>query len=160
MFFVMVASSAIGAFLSSWLILHSTYRYGTVQAGGFGWWAIVPIKNLIINPTPPDRPGIIAMGYALVLTLFFSSMNRFLWWPIHPLAYPLSLVDWGIRRMWFPIMVSWVIKRTVLKYGGAKLYRRAIPVFSGLLLGEFVVGGFLTILNITFDIPIYMFGLG
>jgi len=28
-----------------------------------------------------------------------------------------------------------------------------------MLLGEFVVGGLLTIINITFNIPVYMFGL-
>lgn len=157
LFFVMIASSVFGAFLSSWLILHSVYEHGTAQAGGFGRWAVVPIKNLIINPAPPNQPDMFAIGFGFVFTLLLSFMRRFLWWPIHPLAYPLSLVDWGIRTMWFPFVISWIFKKNILRYGGAKLYRQAIPIFSGLLLGEFVIGGLLTIINIAFNIPVYMF---
>ena len=159
LFFIMAASSLLGAFISSWLILYSTYKFGTAQAGGFGYWSVEPAKNMIINPVPPNQADMIAMSLAFGFTMLLSSLRRFLWWHIHPLAYPLSLVDWGTRRVWFPIMVSWALKKSILKYGGARLYRQAIPIFSGMLLGEFVVGGLLTIINITFNIPVYMFGL-
>jgi hypothetical protein len=159
LFFVMAASSVFGAILSFWIILHSTYKYGT-NLLGFGNWAVPPVKNLIINPVAPNYPDMVAMVFAFGFTLFLSFMRTFLWWPIHPLAYPLSLVDWGMRRMWFAFMISWVVKKTILKYGGVKLYRQAIPIFSGLLLGEFIIGGLLTIINFTLNIPVYTFWTG
>lgn len=159
LFLVMIFSLVFGAFLSFFLILHSTYKYGT-NLLGFGYWAITPVKNWMINPTSPNFPDISAMSFGFSFTLFLSFMRRFLWWPLHPLAYPLSLVDWGMKKMWFVFMMTWAIKKTLLKYGGARLYHRAVPIFSGLLLGEFIVGGLLTIINFTFNIPVYIFWPG
>ena len=50
-----------------------------------------------------------------------------------------------------------VIKPTCIqttKYGGIKAYRRAVPFFAGLILGQFIVGGTWSILAIAFNIPI------
>ena len=154
----MFASSAFGAFLSFWIMLHLTYKYGTLQTG---YWATPPVKSWIINPVPPDGADMASIGFAFVFVLFLSFMrSRFLWWPLHPVAYPLTLAEYGMRRMWFAFLVSWIFKRAVLKYGGIRSYRRAIPIFSGLLLGEFIVGGLLTIINFVFNIPVYPFWPG
>lgn len=58
---------------------------------------------------------------------------------------------------WFPLFIAWVLKGTILKYGGLKLHRRAMPFFMGLMLGEFVVGCLLSIIGTAFGIPVYSF---
>ncbi|MGB9597747.1 MAG: DUF6784 domain-containing protein [Candidatus Poribacteria bacterium] len=45
----------------------------------------------------------------------------------------------------------------VLKYGGLKAFRNAIPFFLGLILGEFVVGSLWTIIGVIFGIQTYAF---
>lgn len=45
-----------------------------------------------------------------------------------------------MEQLWFPMFVSWLIKWTILRYGSVKAYRKAVPFFVGLVLGEFVVG--------------------
>ena len=37
------------------------------------------------------------------------------------------------------------------------LYRKMIPLFLGLILGEFVVGGACTIVGLIFQVPVYVF---
>jgi hypothetical protein len=53
--------------------------------------------------------------------------------------------------------VAWLVKWLILKYGGVKAYRKAVPFFFGIILGEFVVGGFWAILSIIVKKPIYTF---
>ena len=63
---------------------------------------------------------------------------RFLWWPFHSLGFPVSCV---FGKMWFSVFIAWLIKSTVLKYGGLTLFNRLKPFFLGLVLGEAVVAG-------------------
>ncbi len=38
--------------------------------------------------------------------------------------------------MWLSFLVAWILKTLILRYGGPTLYRRARPVFMGLILGD------------------------
>ena len=67
--------------------------------------------------------------------------RRFLWWPLHPLGFVVSM-DRVMGTAWFPVFVAWLVKTIALKYGGLRAYRALIPLFSGLILGLFVAGGF------------------
>ena len=69
---------------------------------------------------------------------------RFVWWPFHPLGFPISCV---FATMWFSVFVAWVIKGTVLKYGGLGVFERLKPFFLGLILGEAVVAGFWVVVD-------------
>jgi len=41
--------------------------------------------------------------------------------------------------LWFSIFIGWLIKRTVIRYGGLKMYRSARNIFLGMILGESIV---------------------
>jgi hypothetical protein len=76
---------------------------------------------------------------------------RFLWWPFHPAGYLVS-GSFGLFRLWLPIFVSWLCKSLILRYGGLRGYRRALPFFLGLVFGEFTAGFGRTILDIAFHL--------
>jgi hypothetical protein len=44
-----------------------------------------------------------------------------------------------INYHWFSIMLAWLFKSAVLRYGGISAYRALLPLFLGLILGEFGV---------------------
>lgn len=73
---------------------------------------------------------------ALLMAALQALRTRFLWWPLHPLGYPMA-ATFAMRNMWFSTMVAWAIKSLVLRYGGIPIYERSRPFFLGLILGDF-----------------------
>jgi hypothetical protein len=45
----------------------------------------------------------------------------------------------------------------LLKYGGAKMYRPAVPFFVGLMMGDLMVGSFWNIYGIVMERQVYHF---
>jgi hypothetical protein len=72
---------------------------------------------------------------------------RFLWWPFHPAGY-LLVGSWGQLRIWFAVMVTWLIKSAILRYGSHGLYRRSFAFFIGLVLGDFAAGFVRTLIDL------------
>lgn len=66
---------------------------------------------------------------------------RFLWWPFHPIGYAIG-VTYAPFHLWFSILVGWAIKVCTLKFGGLGIYRRYIPFFLGLIIGEYFMAAF------------------
>ncbi len=56
-----------------------------------------------------------------------------------------------------PMLIAWIAKTLILRYGGLQTYRRALPLFFGLILGESVVGCAWPIVGLLFDLPTYSF---
>lgn len=97
------------------------------------------------------RIHFILIGAGVLLLLTFLR-NRFLRFPFHPLGYMLLLLsvyyEWvspyykggsGIVKetswLWGSVLVAWVVKKLVVKYGGMYSYKRAKPFFIGLVVG-------------------------
>jgi len=56
-------------------------------------------------------------------------------WPIHPVGIILAFISYG-NRTWFSVLLGWLIKTLLVRYGGSRLFRMARPVFLGLIIGE------------------------
>lgn len=97
----------------------------------------------------------ILIGLATALGLSALRMNL-AWWPFHPVGYAVSGA-WSMDMLWMCVFVAWLIKVLLLKYGGAKAYKPAIPFFVGLMMGDFVVGGFWQIYGIVMETKVYHF---
>ena len=65
---------------------------------------------------------------------------RFIWFPFHPAGYILGISSGTIDVYWFALLVCWTIKLLILKHGGATPYRKVVPFFMGLVVGDFIVG--------------------
>ena len=60
--------------------------------------------------------------------------------------------SFALMRLWLPLFTSWLLKGLILRYGGLKGYRRALPFFMGLVVGEFMAGFIRTVLDLTFHL--------
>jgi len=92
-------------------------------------------------PTTAHTGKLAALGVGGAFTIVLLLLRqRYLWWPFHPVGFAASSM-WFIGLLWLPMFVAWLVKGTILRYAGHKLYARLIPVFVGLVIGEFLVGG-------------------
>ena len=151
----LVIAAGLGCLTSAWAYLDSAYRYGGKI--DYAWRAFSRLENWLTSPSSANYPATIAIivGFAAVLALFFMRM-RFFWWAFHPAGFAVSS-SWSMNLFWSSIFVSWLIKLIVLRHGGVKLHRKLMPFFFGLILGEFVVGGFWTLRGVIFKTPTYKF---
>jgi hypothetical protein len=56
-----------------------------------------------------------------------------------------------------PLLIAWVAKLLMLRYGGLRLYRMALPFFLGVILGEFTTGGIWSIIGVLMQRKVYVF---
>ena len=134
-----------------------TYRMPGDYGSFVGREAFTRLEGWLNSPVGTDYPGIGFMGMGLAWTnILMWLRTRFLGWPLHPLGYALS-GSWTMNLIWFPLLLSWLIKWVVLKHGGLKAYRQGIPFFLVLILGEFVMGSVWTIIGVLGNSQTYVF---
>lgn len=151
----MLLVSMLAIWIAFWGFFQEKYRYGF--GGSFGWEAYRSLERWMFYMPGRDTPatGFMGGGFLFVLILTFLR-RRLLWWPLHPVAYPLAS-SWTMSWMWFPIFISWLIKKLLLKHGGISAYRKATPFFFGLILGEYFIGGMWNIYGVLWHRYIYTF---
>ncbi|MBM3239636.1 hypothetical protein FJZ31_25390 [Candidatus Poribacteria bacterium] len=155
LFWGMIIAIVVGVLASFWALLHSFYREGV--RWGFGHESLTRLQNWLSYPKAPDYPGMVSFAGGLLFSIFLMIMRtRFVWWPFHPAGYAVSST-YQMRENGFCFFVSWLAKWAILKYGGLKTHRKAIPLFLGLILGEYVLGSLWTIIGIAFNIQTYNF---
>jgi hypothetical protein len=98
-------------------------------------------ETVIKTPTGPSLRGWLfsAIGAGVMAALLLLH-HRFVWWPVHPLGFPIASI-WLTNQLWFSIFIAWAVKALVLRYGGAGLYQRTRFFFLGLILGQYTASG-------------------
>ena len=136
----MALSTIVGSAVSIGFIVHLAYRYGAANfiRGGPGAVAFDVAAHYIQNPIEADwqKLSFSIIGAAVYAILIFVRY-RFLWWPLHPIGMAISSV-WMVRYIALSFLLAWFFKGVILRYGGAKLYRRIRPFFVGLVFGFFI----------------------
>lgn len=144
----MGAAMAVGLVVAS----HTTLDLGYAHGGrNLDYWfrdvndAALPFDEYVgrrlLDPSPVFYTGFLYTGLGLGLAaLFMVLRTRLSWWPIHPIALPVSTI-WMTEHYYFSIFLAWGIKALVMKFGGATLYRKTRPFFIGIILGEAVCLG-------------------
>jgi hypothetical protein len=118
----------------------------------------VPWERLtawVQGPRGVNGPALQAAAAGMLVVAVLTALRlRFLWWPLHPIGYAAANT-WTMAWLWFPCLLMWVLKGLILRYGGLRLYRRWLPFFLGLILGDYLAGALWAILGAALDIKIY-----
>jgi Family of unknown function (DUF6785)/Domain of unknown function (DUF6784) len=156
----MVGAIMVGAVASFGIALTIWYHFGAL-AKTDSWRTLqgrVPFNlavGYLTSPLKPDVSGSLAVGAGAVITLLLSlGRLRLGWWPFHPVGYAMANTN-TMQSTWVPFLIAWMCKGLVLRYGGMRLYRRSLPFFLGLILGDFLNGGFWTLLGCFVEINVY-----
>ncbi len=154
-----VAALVVALFASHPPSLYAIYSH-TVPA--LGWWPRNAgaglgrtIQTLIEAPKEftLGNYGNIALGAAVVYGLHLMR-GRFAWWPFHPLAYAaLNGPQFMGDRYGFSILVGWVVRKLVHRFGGYKAYLLFRYAAVGIIAGNAVVLLFWTIVHYFHPIP-------
>ena len=166
LFFAMLLALAFGALCAFWADLDMTYRLGASQK------IAAPNVQLIFGGEPWNRmsgwikapPAIqhqynsrIAIGVGLGITLLLNALRlRLSWFPFHPVGYAVSS-SWSLNLLWMPLLIAWILKLSLLHYGGLRAYRQFLPLFLGVILGECILGSLWMLIGIALNIPTYAF---
>lgn len=109
------------------------------------------LQGYLEAPQPADLLGLVFVGGGLLFTTFlFVMRSRLSVWPFHPVGYAIAGTN-SMRNQWFPFLLAWTVKSVILRYGGPKLYRQALPFFFGLVVGDFLNGGLYTLIACFLD---------
>jgi len=157
----MVVAALVGTLAIFWGWLHYAYQMGVASGWGGGDSRGVEmctnLQSWIENPSQAQPDSLLAMAAGFAITMLLAAARtRFVGWPLHPVAYAIS-ASWSIHLVWMPMIIAWVAKFTIMRYGGLKLYRQAVPFFFGLILGESVIGCGWTFMSLVLHVPNYSF---
>jgi hypothetical protein len=86
-----------------------------------------------------------AIGFAITGMLEFASL-RWASFPLLPVGFVTSHGSF-MGNAWFSILIGWLAKVLIVRFGGSSLYLKAKPVFVGLIFGEGLAAGIFLIVN-------------
>jgi hypothetical protein len=116
-----------------WHVLQSTLQY---EKGVYDW------KNNPIEST--------AIGFGITAALALLRL-RFVWWPLHPIGF-LMMGTFPGNHLWFSIMIGWLAKTLIVRFGGPRAFVSGKPFFLGLIVGESAAAGFWLVMGIVLSL--------
>ena len=152
LFWCMLLAVFISLLGSVAMILHLAHEYGGINLNGwfFGGGTRAPFDYITTKLNAPTGPNISGWVHTFlgggIMALLVLARHTLLWWPLHPIGYPIGAV-WLMDQLWFSIFLAWLVKLLAMKYGGPGLFRRARPFFLGLILGQFPIAGIWLIID-------------
>jgi hypothetical protein len=157
----LILATILGTFAAFWCFLHFAYIEGAADWGwgsaNFGRETFGRLQSWTESPKESNLVTPIAMAAGFLITLLLAfARSSFAGWPLHPVAYALSS-SWSINLVWTPMLIAWIAKAAVLRYGGLQFYRKVLPVSYGLILGESIVGCGWSLVGLIFRVPNYNF---
>jgi len=166
MFVAMVIAAVFAMPIGFWMLLHMYFQNGAATANveqwalAFGREAWNQLNGWLKIPLPSNYTALVFVGVGFTLSMIMGFLRlRFFRFPLHPLAYALGS-SWGVAQLWMPLLIGSTAKFLLLRFGGLKMYRTAIPFFLGLILGEITIGSLWSIIGIALGISTYDFWPG
>ena len=144
LFWAMILAIVVSLVASSWLVISIAYNFGGINLHYWffhtmGDWSYRNAAFVMTNPVDDwnfvgPRGAFTALGAAVMLGLSWLR-HTFLWWPLHPIGFAVGGTYMAFFA-WSSMCVGWLLKLTILRYGGARLYNKLRPLFLGMVLGE------------------------
>lgn len=142
----MAASVAITLVVSAAASLALPYYNGGANAINNNWvYNAAPQKPLLMLGGMASTPyvgawtnGLHALaGFVGVLGLL--ACRAYLGWGLHPIGFLGASVH-ATHALWFSLLLGWLGKSLILRYGGMRGYGRLLPFFLGLIVGDVLNG--------------------
>ena len=160
MFFLLIIACIVGIESSLVLYPYVIYKEGVaagseqILAGGAETYNF--LASWLTIPQTTDFLGLSVLGVTFIGNLgIMFARARFVWFPLHPAGYVIGVAPGTTDNYWFTLLITTIVKWLILKHGGIKAYRQAIPFFIGLVLGEALMGCFWPLLSLLLRTSVY-----
>lgn len=139
---VLLVSGVVAVVAALWAALHVGYRVGIGSGQASLWATRLPgyefgyLSSYLENPAPGSLTTLAALGAGALITTGLA-LAAACWpsWPLHPVGFVLSN-SYAIHWMLPAIFVAWLTKTLIMRFGGLKVYRRALRLCLGLIVGS------------------------
>lgn len=163
MFWAVMLSAVLGTLSAFWAHEHQAYTLGAAAKFNQGFYqgqeAFDKLSGWVARSQDarPNVPAVWAMGAGLASCLGLMALRvRFVGFPLHPIGYAISS-SWSIHLVWLPLLIAWCAKLLAMRYGGLATYRRLMPFFLGLVLGDCVQGCAWGLVSLLLNVRTYNF---
>lgn len=113
------------------------------------------IQEWIQHPKAPDHAAMISMVSGAAITGGLALVRaRFVSFPLSPTGYVIN-TSWANDLFWLDGLIAWGLKTLILRYGGIKFYRQMLPLFLGLILGDFVAGSLWSLIGTILHLDLF-----
>ncbi len=152
LYFALVGITPVVILSAFWAILHVVYKvsvFSNPDPGARDHVLAIPyyLSAALENPTGPNHSSMLAVATGMATTVALMAMKmQFLNWPLHPVAFPIASA-WVMDAYLPTIFIAWLVKATIMRYGGLRLHRSALPFFLGLIVGSALVSFVRTIVS-------------
>ena len=157
---VTILASIVSILASYWANLGVGYDAGAqAKCYGFKQWvggeSFNRLKTWLDVGAKPETPNLMAFagGTAVVFALR-ALRTAFIWWPFHPAGYALA-ISFAMDYFWFAFLIAWVLKVSLIRYGGRRAHAQAVPFFLGLILGDYTIGSLWALLGPALGVATY-----
>ena len=144
-FWGIILALFIGSLGAFWMIFHMAYKHGGINLNSWFFKGLpetaynTALRN--IEPGGVYWPGLgFFFGGGGVMLLMMWARQRLPWWPVHPIGFPIG-ANSMMNYVWFSVFLAWLIKRIVLRFGGARVYQRSQAFFLGMIAGQVLCNG-------------------
>lgn len=156
----MIVVMIIMALVSNLQTVKYTYALpGGLSPRGYGDKAVSqllsPIKVAVMGQrggnlyepfgTPVHRIAFLS-GVVTILIITYLHLN-FNWWPLHPIGVLAASNYYISGWVWLNWVIALVIKWPIMRYGGVSTYRKLLPFFFGIIVGDQIAQFFIGFLG-------------
>jgi len=115
-----------------------------------GWYSRTPYRiasSFIQNPVGVAWGEFYSIIIGIVATCAMLFMRYRFIWAFHPIGYAVG-ASYAPYYLWSSLFIGWLIKYTILRFGGLSHYRSLLPFFLGLIFGDYIIAGIWIIIGL------------
>ncbi len=107
-----------------------------------------PTKNFVRGWPDQSHSPLLHFGIGAGLTGFLQVMAlRSGAWPFMPVGF-VAAFTWYVETAWYSVMIGWLCKVLILRFGGSTMFMRMRPLFVGIIFGEALAAGTWLVVNL------------
>lgn len=138
---LVMAAIIVALGISLWMRVRLGYEIGGTSlnawsAVGGPKWPPRLASQMIDSTTDRSLLNWVWLGCGVLFTLGLMFLrSQLVGFPLHPLGYLVSLT-FGMDVLWTSIFIGWLCKVLVLRFGGNDAYKKTMPFFMGIVVGD------------------------